>query len=183
MTFPWDELNTLRTKVESLEEITEDGVKTYNREKVLDAVYEYLEYSWTMGVDNVNENLSTSFAVNDKEMRDSINQAIAGKTYRERIAEYADKGDLDSIMRVAETDSNRNSNEAAFLTAKKAGAKYKTWVTMDDERVRATHEYLHAMTIPIDDYFVTFDGDKALHPNGFSKPENNINCRCQLTFA
>nr|DAV01099.1 MAG TPA: hypothetical protein [Bacteriophage sp.] len=54
---------------------------------------------------------------------------------------------------------------------------------MDDDKVRATHQPLHAKTIPIDDYFVTFDGDRALKPGGFTKPENNVNCRCQLTYS
>lgn len=183
MTFPWDELNEIRTRIEGTAVTAEDGVKTYSREKLIDIVYEFLEMSWTMGVDNVNENLSTSFAPQDAEMRSEINRKIAGKDYKERLTEYAEKGDIESIMRVVDTDSHRLLNTASYSTAKKAGARYKTWVTMEDDRVRDTHAYLQAITIPIDDYFVTYDGDKALRPGDFELPENVINCRCLLTYA
>lgn len=189
MLFPWDELNVIRSKVEKLEleDTAEDGGKKYDAEKCIDIVYEYLEMAWTMGVENVNENLSTSYAptspVMSAEMRSEINRKVAGKDYKERIREWAEKGDFEAIMRVAETDANRVINNAAIKTAKKAGAKWKTWVTMNDEKVRATHKPLHAMTIPIDDYFITFDGDRALAPGEFSNPANNVGCRCTLTFA
>lgn len=184
MLMPWDELNVIRSKAEKLEieETAENGKKKYNAERIIDIVYEYLEYAWTMGVDNINEELSTSYAPQDDEMRREINRKVAGKDYKERIDEWAEKGDFDAIMRVAETDAHRLINDSAFLTAKKAGAKYKTWHTMEDDKVRATHEPLDLMTIPIDDYFVTFDGDRALRPGEFERAENNVNCRCFLTF-
>lgn len=185
MTFPWDELNVIRSRVEAQEisETAEDGGKKYDAERCIDIVYEYLEMAWTMGVDNVNENLSTSFAPQDDEMRSAIYQKVADKDFTERIREWAEKGDFEAIMRVADTDAHRVLNESAFNTAKKAGAKWKTWITMEDDKVRDTHAYLHGMTIPIDDYFVTFDGDKALKPGLFKKAENNVNCRCRLEFT
>lgn len=189
MIFPWDELNVIRSKVEKqeLSETAEDGGKKYDAEKCIDIVYEYLEMAWTMGVENTNENLSTSYAatspVLSAEMRREIDRKVADKDYKERIREWAEKGDFEAIIRVAETDANRVINAASYETAKRAGAKWKTWVTMDDDKVRATHQPLHAKTIPIDDYFVTFDGDRALKPGGFTKPENNVNCRCQLTYS
>lgn len=185
MLFPWDELNAIRSKVEKLEieSTAEDGGKKYDAEKCIDIVYEYLEMSWTMGVDNANEELSTSYAVQSAEMRSEINRKIAGEDYKERIRGWAEKGDFEAIMRVAETDANRVANSAAFETAKKAGAKYKTWITRLDDRVRDTHAYLHGMKIPIDDYFVTFDGDRALKPEEFSDPANNVGCRCRLLFT
>lgn len=200
MTFPWDELNVIETKIRAAE-ITDSGVNTaeksgesttgtvkkYDPEKCIDIVYEFLEMSWAMGVENVNENLSTSFspqsAENSTEMRREINRKIAGEDFTDRLRKHAENGDFDAIIRVAETESHRLLNTAAYSTAKKAGAKYKTWVTMNDDRVREAHQPLHAMTIGIDDYFVTFDGDRALLPGGFEKPENIVNCRCILTFA
>lgn len=185
MKFPWDELNVIRSRIEAQEisDTAEDGGKKYDAERCIDIIYEYLEMAWTMGVDNTNENLSTSFASQDAEMRSAIYQKVAGKDFTERIREWAEKGDFEAILRVADTDTHRVMNESAIKTAKKAGAQYKTWVTMMDDRVRDTHRYLHAMTIPIDDYFVTYDGDRALAPGGFTKPENNVGCRCVLTFA
>lgn len=183
MTLPWDELNVIRSRIESAEEFTESGVKKYNREKCLDIIFDYLTYAYAMGVDNVNENMSSSFAVQDAEMRSVINRKVAGKDFTERVTEYAEKGDLEAIMRVAEADAHRVLNTASLNTAKKAGARFKTWVTMMDDKVRDTHDYLQAMTVGINDRFVTYDGDSASFPGDFEYAENNVNCRCTLVFA
>lgn len=183
MVFPWDELNGIRTKIERIAYTDENGNKKYDREKLCDLVYEFLEYSWTMGVDNVNEEMSTSFAPQDAEMRREIYRKIAGEDFTDRLTEYAETADLDSIMRVVETDSHRLLNTASLTTAKKAGAKYKTWLTMMDDRVREAHQPLNAITIPIDDMFVTWDGYKTDKPGNFGVPELDINCRCFLTFT
>lgn len=178
MTLPWDELNNIRTKVESL--VTANGL---DGERVTDIIYDYLVYCYVMGVDNVNESLSTSIKPNDAEMRKSINKKIADKDYKQRITEYAETGDIESIMRVAETDGTRNYNDASLSTAKKAGARYKRWMTMEDDRVRDTHDYLQGMSVPIDDRFFTYDGDSARYPGDFSLVQNNAGCRCSLTFS
>ena len=184
MTFPWDELNIIRSKLEKLQlaGTAEDGGKKYDAERCIDIVYEYLEMSWTMGVANANEMLSTSYASQDAEMRSAIFQKVADEDFTQRIRKWAEKGDLDAIVRVAETDANRVINEASYTTAKKAKAKYKTWLTMEDDRVRDTHRPLQDVTIPFDDYFVTFDGDRAKKPGEFTKPENNVGCRCELKY-
>ena len=95
---------------------------------------------------------------------------------------------LEDIMRIADTDSHRVFNEAGFNTAdvaEKTGERkgiIKEWETKDDDRVRATHDYINEVRLPLHDEFITFDGDRALQPGGFSKPENNIRCRCKLRF-
>lgn len=157
--------------------------KKYDAEKCIDIVYEYLEMCWTIGVANANDSLNTSYASQDAEMRAAIYEKVAGEDFTQRIRKWAEKGDLDAMVRVAETDANRVTNEASTVTAKKAKAKYKTWITMEDDKVRPTHQYLHGMKIPANDYFVTFDGDKAKEPEKFSKAENNVNCRCQLHYT
>lgn len=183
MNLPWDELNVIRTRLEQTAEETTDGeVKKYDREKCLDIIYEFLEYSWTMGVENLNENLSTSITVNDSEMRESINKPIADKTYKERIAEYADQGKLEEMLRVADTDSHRNMVYASYLSAKKAGAKTKTWICTFHNS-RDTHMALHMTTVGIDDYFVNYNGNKTLYPGAFGVAEEDCNCQCYLRFA
>lgn len=54
---------------------------------------------------------------------------------------------------------------------------------MGDERVRDTHDPLYGIVVGLDDYFVTYDGDKALFAGGFSKAENNVNCRCLVEYT
>lgn len=185
MTFPWDELNILRSRIEAqeIESAEEPGRKQYDPEKCIDIVYEFLEFAWTMGVENTNENLSTSFVPQDAEFRAVAYEKIAGEDFTERVRKHAIQGDFEAIMRVADTESGRLMNTAALTTAKKAGATYKVWQTMNDDRVRDTHDYLFGMMLPIDDLFVTYDGDRALQPGGFTEAYNNVNCRCTLTFA
>lgn len=93
---------------------------------------------------------------------------------------------IEAIKRVVETEANRMHNAGAFDTAKAYAAEghtvYKRWVTMMDEKVRSTHLYLEGESVPLDEEFFTFDGDSALYPGGFSLPNNNINCRCDLEY-
>lgn len=178
MTLPWDELNNLRARIESTK--TAEG---YDTERVTDIIYDYLVYAYVMGVDNVNESLSTSIKPNDREMRESINRKVADKDYKQRIAEYAPSGDIESIMRVAETDAHRVMEESSLSTAQKSGAKYKVWHTMEDPLVRDEHIPLDKVKVPIKDKFVTWDGYMADRPGAFGIPELDINCRCYLTFT
>lgn len=89
----------------------------------------------------------------------------------------------EAITRIAETETHRIANTAALDTAKYAGAKSKTWVTMLDDKVRDTHDYLEGETVNIDEDFYTYDGDHASAPGLFELAENNVNCRCELLFS
>lgn len=91
------------------------------------------------------------------------------------------------IKVLLESEYHRVFNEASSETAKKIEKKVgkkgeKTWITMRDDRVRDTHEYLENQTVPIEEKFYTFDGDSAYAPGGFSTAGNNSNCRCVLKF-
>lgn len=199
MNFPWDELNVIRSKIEKLEiestaeetpEKSEDGMplppkKRYDAEKCIDIVYEWLEMAWTLGVEDVNEMLSTSYAPDspsmEAEMRSQINRKVAGKDYAERIREWARIGDFEAIVRVAQTDAHRVLNESSYNTAKKAGAKTKRWVCVFHNS-RDTHMDLHGQTVGIDDYFVTFNGHKTLLPGQFGIAEEDCNCQCYIEY-
>ena len=89
----------------------------------------------------------------------------------------------DAIIRILETEMHRDANEAALETARHAGAKSKTWITMMDDKVRDTHDYLLGVTVGIDDEFYTYDGSHAPAPGMFGVPEEDCNCRCELEFA
>lgn len=165
---------------------TEQPKKKYDAEKCIDIIYEYLEEAWAMGVENTNENLRTSYAPEspsmEPKMRAEIDRKIAGKNYKERVREWAEKGDLDAIMRVAETDAHRVLNSAAMTTAKMAGAKYKIWVCVF-RNSRDTHMDLHDQRVGIDDYFVTYNDHRTQYPGEFGIAEEDCNCQCYLNFA
>ena len=114
----------------------------------------------------------------------TVDERVAGQTWRERAEEYfANGGSVDDIVRIAETETHRDANTAALNTAKKAGATNKTWVTMLDDRVRETHDYLEGQTVGINEDFYTYDGDHASAPGLFALASNNVNCRCELVFS
>jgi len=57
--------------------------------------------------------------------------------------------------------------------------RYKTWVTMLDERVRDSHLEMEGKTVKISDDFVLPTGAHCSHPRDKSLPiSESINCRC-----
>lgn len=107
-----------------------------------------------------------------------------GKTGEEKLVEYAKSDDPAAITRLVESELHRIFNGGLFASAVRSGRDFtKTWVTRDDDRVRETHEYLHGVSVRANEPFATFDGDTAMYPGGFSKAENNVNCRCVISIS
>ena len=181
---PMDELNRLD---EAFRE--QFGYDELPKDKaIMKAVEDLLEdfflYAFAMANEVTNENLSSDYQPSIDDVMQVVDPEVAGMTWRERVEEYFSNGGTGAdISRIADTETHRIANTAAFNTAKHAGATTKTWVTMADERVRDTHSYLELETVGIDDDFYTFDGDHAPAPGLFELPENNINCRCELLFT
>lgn len=137
------------------------------------------------------------------DMEKSVFKDIAGKDWEQRVSEYydSDSGTVDDVIRVVDTDMNRVYNDSVLDVGEKANAGrvewsdedlpapgtkdrvMKTWVTMADDRVRDTHDYLEGMTVPVDGRFWTFDSDYARYPGDFQLPQNNINCRCRISLS
>lgn len=184
MTLPYDELNELRTRLEEeAAETSPSGEKRYDPKKACDIILDYLVFCYVMGVDNANEMMGTSYVAQFDELNDAVTLRIEGENYIDRVTKYAMEGDMYGMMLVAETDATRLVNTGAETTAIKGGARYKQWQTMEDDRVRDTHQYLQGMQVGINDRFVTYDGDSARFPGDFSLAENNCNCRCWLNFS
>lgn len=118
------------------------------------------------------------------EMQKTIYEKIDGKTFEERINEGLSP---EEYQRVLETEYHRVYNETALATAKRieqatGRSLTKTWRTVLDNKVRATHEPLEGLTKALDEKFYTIDGDESLYPGGFGMASNNCNCRCLLDF-
>ena len=77
---------------------------------------------------------------------------------------------------------NTGAYDVASEMEKQGYTMSKVWVTMGDEKVRSTHEYIDGMAVPLDEAFFTYDGDSAMFPGGFADPSNNVNCRCWLEY-
>ena len=153
-------------------------------EDIIDELLDLFLLAYAMGNSATNSNLLSDFTPTLDDAMKVVDKKIAGKTWRGRVEEYFDNGGtVDDIVRIAETETHRIANTSALDTAKRAGAKNKTWLTMADDRVREQHEWLEGVTVGIDDDFITPDGDRASAPGLFSMAENNVNCRCELIFS
>lgn len=190
---PFDELNTFR---EMAVRYVNEPLTYSEKERLRDDMWEYIEYllieAYVYGNVQAMQDLGLLDAdvkdiIRDGEMWDAINQEIAGKTYRDRIREYFDNdaATAEDFMRVADTDMTRVYNAGVSNGGKNSGVPgvKKQWITMDDDRVRSTHEPLNNLEVPLDSKFVTWDGDSAPYPGLFSDPANNVNCRCLVRLV
>jgi len=181
---PFDELNRFNedVRVRFGDARLEDRRK--EEEDIIDELLDLFLLAYAMGNSVTNDNLSSDYAPSVDEVMKVVDAKVAGQTWRERVEEYfANGGTGADIARIADTEMHRIANTAALDTAKYAGAKYKTWATMLDDKVRDTHDYLEGETVDIDDDFYTYDGDHASAPGLFELAENNVNCRCELLFS
>ena len=186
---PFDELNSLEDRLKAMfpdgKLVNADGnfVKS-DLYDVIDMMLDLFLLAYAQGNSVTNANLSSDWTPNVDDVMKTVDEKVAGKTWRERVEDYfANGGSVDDLVRIAETETHRDANTAALDTAKKAGAKNKTWLTMMDDKVRESHDYLLGQTVEIDEDFYTYDGDHASAPGLFELAENNVNCRCELIFS
>ena len=184
---PFDELNSFTLKLRGM---FPDGrlppreEARGEEEDIIDEMLDLFLLAYAQGNTVTNENLSSNWQPTLDNAMETVDAEVAGKTWRQRVEEYfSNNGSVDDLIRIAETEVHRDANESALATAKRAGATKKTWLTMLDERVRSTHEYLEGMTVGINEDFYTYDGDHASAPGLFDLAENNVNCRCELVFS
>ena len=184
---PFDALNALRNSLSYGQYTDEDGKRRYvdTYQELEDEIEDILILSYLNGNATAGEMLGFEPDVDVDNMDAVINKKIAGKTWRERLLDQIDAGGtVEDIMRIAETESHRDSNEALYTAAESSGLEVmKTWETMMDDKVREAHEDIEGQTVPIDDVFVTWDGHEARFPGDFDDPELNVNCRCYLSVS
>lgn len=185
---PFDELNALRQSL-VYGQYTDDGGKQRYVDTYADLEDEFediLIMSYILGSRAAGEMLGIEPQMDASTLDKVINKKISGKTWRERLREQLDNGGtVEDIMRIAETESHRDTNEAIYEVAKGSGIQnlYKTWETMEDDRVREAHEEIQGQTVPFEDVFVTWDGHEARFPGDFDTAELNVNCRCFLSVS
>lgn len=186
---PYDELNTFR---EMATRYVNEPLTQSEKEQLRDDMWEYIEFLLIEAYVYGNVQAMQDLGILDKDpaelinpdvMEQTINERIADKTYKQRIEEYLDdeNSTVEDFARVAETDATRVYNAGVVDGGKASGVPgvRKQWVTAGDERVRDAHQWLDGVIVPIDEKFYV-DGDSAMAPGGFSLPELNVNCRCEL---
>ena len=115
-------------------------------------------------------------------MMSALMLIVAGESLYDRLRNYYEENDAESIKTVLDTEAHRMWATGANDRATDGGAGTKQWITVGDNRVRDNHHYLAEVKIPVDADFYTPDGDIGKAPGMFGTAKNNANCRCILKY-
>ena len=180
---PFDELNKFEDGL-SIHFNAEGKIASkQDAEDIIDEMFELLLLAYATGNAVVNRDMGSNIEPTLEDVLAVVDLEIEGKTWRDRVMDYYETGgDMYDIRRIAETETHRDANAAAYATAVKAGATTKIWNTMRDDRVRDTHSYLQGVSAPMDGSFYSFKGGSTLYPGQWGIAEEDCNCRCYLTF-
>ena len=179
---PFDELNRLDAEIR--ERFGNNPLQKRDEEDILDEFLDLFLLAYAMGNSVTNDNLSSDYAPSVDEVMEVVDARVAGKTWRERVEDYfANGGTGEDLARIADTETHRIANQAAYETAKKAGATEKTWHCMMLPTSRDTHIYLDGVTAPIDGEFYSFKGGSTQFPGQWGIAEEDVNCLCWLSFS
>ena len=204
---PFDELNRFE---ETLPMFFNEEGKIKSKEdydSLLDMMEDFFLLAYANGVEITNLSLGSDIKADIAAVEKTVNKPIEGKTWRQRMEDYyradmetstekptavenapivsANKpthGTIADVIRIIETEAHRDSNAGAYETARKAGATQKVWHTMLDDRVRDSHQYLEGVVAPIDGEFYSFAGNHTQYPGQWGIAEEDVGCRCYLTF-
>ena len=166
-----------------------DGQSVERRvQQISDEFFEFLVDAYLLGLQDAGAMLGVGPYIDTVRMNRVIYKVIAGETFENRIQTHVENEDLPMLRVLAESEFHRVYNSALMDEAESFAnntgiSVYKRWNTQMDNRVRATHWYIEGVDKPLNERFYTFDGDSALQPGDFELPENNVNCRCWLTFS
>ena len=180
---PFDELNRFEA---ALPAHFENGrIKSeLDFEDILDLMLDIFLLSYANGVVETNAALASTYEPTLDDVMRTVDKEVVGKTWRDRMREIYDSGGtVADVVRIAETEAHRDSNAAAYETAKAAGAKNKTWHTMLDDRVRDSHFWLEGVSAPIDGEFHNYKGESTMYPGEWGIAEEDVNCRCWVTYS
>ena len=89
----------------------------------------------------------------------------------------------DRARLLGEEEANTIFNLVDFAKAKRLGYRYKTWITMRDNRVRHTHERVDDKTIPIDELFLVGNSFMRFPRDELGSTRERINCRCSIRYS
>lgn len=102
-------------------------------------------------------------------------------TQKKETAEFYLSDDRARLL--GEEEANTIFNNVDFYKAKRLGMKYKTWITMRDNRVRHTHERVDDRTIPIDDLFLVGNSFMRFPRDPRGQMKEIASCRCTLKYS
>lgn len=174
----FDELNVLKTQFATYKLAKEDAQQEFT-DILIDA---YVE-----GFVAAQQIIHGKSVVDPQKLRGTVQFSYNGQTIQQKFSDYYETGNTKDLSRLLDSEFHRVYNTAALDAAEQEQQNgkniLKQWLTVRDDKVRGTHEYIEGDMVPLDDVFVTYDGDYAQAPGEFQLAQNNANCRCILRFT
>lgn len=118
-----------------------------------------------------------------KEYSEKITEDIIRTTVENKDTPYFTS--VERAMNIAANEANTIGNYREYTRMVKQGYKYKTWITMNDDKVRHTHAESNGYKVGIFDSFhigaseMSFPRDYSLGASA----EEIVNCRCILKYT
>ena len=188
----FDELNSFeehfrQTYADNAEETDGNRVhrirKDVEAEDIIDEMLDLYLLGYAYGIQDTNESMETDEHPTAEQAEQSIYYRVDGKTFEDRVRDHI-KTDapVEDFIRIIETEGMRNFCSGGYDTAVKAGANWKIWRAVMDEKTRDTHFYLNGIKVAIDADFYSASGASAPEPRKFGVGEEDCNCRCTLRY-
>lgn len=183
---PIDELNQLQISIESV--MNDSGLSPEQKKRLIrDDIEDYYIMCYLLGVEHIEDNFKKEYKPDEDKMFSAIyhkyeypDEGKKEQDFVDRINKYVDDDNVGDLKNLADTGMTRLYNTGAWDAAESFGGGRKRWMTMEDDRVRLTHEALDGVRVPQEERFYTIDGDSARFPGDFANPANNCNCRCHI---
>lgn len=111
----------------------------------------------------------------------------AGDSYTTISKKVAEKFTMDygKAKRIVQTEGHRIHETTKFETMAEVNKELgliKTWHCVKDEKVRHSHQSLDGVEVKFDEEFESISGAKTLRPGEFGVAEEDINCRCFVSY-
>ena len=143
-------------------------------------------------IDEMGDYMEDAIAVHEKEVIETtrsrlkklllaaIAKGLSNSAIKILIRRFYDDQKHSRSKTIAETEVIGAGNASSFFVAQYLGAFQKIWITMQDERVRLSHQLVNNEYKPIDELFsngLMFPGDATR-----GDAAAICNCRCVLSF-
>ena len=118
-----------------------------------------------------------------KEYSEKITEDIIRTTIENKDTPYFTS--VERAVNIAANEANTIGNYREYTRMVKQGYKYKTWITMNDDKVRHTHAESNGYKIGIFDSF-QIGASEMSFPRDYSlgaSAEEIVNCRCSLKYT
>lgn len=117
---------------------------------------------------------------------DAVRQATKTETQPPKTSSNIPKRTFSQAraIEIAQNEANRIFNYADFTDAVESGLTTKTWLTMQDEKVRETHVEVNNVSIPINELFTVgeYEMEYPLDMEHGAGAEEIVNCRCSVEY-